>query len=259
MKRFGLVMAGLFGVAVFGVVEIKSAGAFDGDLVPRLSGTEMVTDGISDEDGSMATNIRTFEYTLGELSPGYTEDPGFQPQEGSGLPGGSVVGFNTVGPLLYWNGVGRFAVDFEPVTNVGSVGAELYLGPFNTFVGGSSAAKDGFVIQVLTSAGAGHRHLNAQLLGMRDVNGGYTDSLGATYDAPADGIYALAIEVTDSLSQTTDPATYVSGADYLVYNQNESDATLTAGADTLSATIVPEPGTLGILAFGLLMSRRRLR
>jgi hypothetical protein len=255
MTSSHVLRAGLAVLAFAATAHLSAKAGFDGDLVPRLSGSQIVTDGISDEDGSTATNLRTYQYTLGELSPGYTEDPGFQPQTTSGLPGGSFLGFNTVGALLYWNGVG--VPNFVPVTSGAQL--EFYLGPSTHYVGGSSGAADGFVIQELTASGSGHRHLNAQLLGVPSSTGSYIDSLGITYDAPLDGIYAVAIETTDSVAEITDPADLSSAPDYLVYDQNLSDATLSAGADALNATLVPEPGSLMVVGIGsaLLICRGR--
>jgi hypothetical protein len=241
--------------ALIGIITIPAAAAFEGDLVPRLADGRIVNDGISDEDGSTSPNVNVFQYSLGELSPGFTQDPGLQPQTGGGLPGGSYLGFNVAGPLLYWDGNNTPA--FSPAP---SAALELSLGTLRVAVSGATASQNGFVVQQLTAQGAGHRHLNAQLVGTASPIGTYRDSTGATYLAPADGVYAFPIIVTDSFTQTTSPATYSSASTWVVYGQNVSNAVLTEGANALPPAATPEPSTLLVLALGtftLLGVRRR--
>ncbi|HUO08109.1 MAG TPA: hypothetical protein VM008_07415 [Phycisphaerae bacterium] len=222
--------------ALFAASSPARAG-FPGDLVPRLVGNTILTDGLSDIDGSTATDVSVFQWTLGALAPGYTMDPGFQPLSpnngtnlpASNLPGDSYIGFNVTTSLMYWNGTGTPA--FSPVTDATQL--ELYLGGAHLYITGTTGATDGFVIQKLTSAGSGHRHLNAQFLGAPNPNGAYLDNLGNAYDAPTDGIYALGITVTDAASLTTDPNNYHSLTKWLVYNNNRSASALSAGAAIL--------------------------
>jgi len=242
------------GLALLGAASPPlSAGGFEGDLLPRLSGSTIVLDGLSDHDGSTASNLGVFQYTLGELSGGFTEDPGFQPQEGNGLPGGSFLGFNVVGPLRYWDGTGTANLATAPADR----SFVLYLGPASVRITGATAAATRFVVVQLTDTGAGHRHLNAQVLGLPSAMGSYTDGQGGMFDPPPDGIYAFPIQVTDAASNTTLSPNFVSGITWLVYNQNLSDAQLSAAADTL---VAPEPATAavaGIAGMILLVRRRR--
>src|SRR5690606_30337263 len=77
--------------------------------------------------------------------------------------------------------------------------------------------------------------------------------LGYTLSSPAsEGIYLLSLELI-----STDIGIAKSDPFYIVFNQNASESLHEAAIEFTRSQIVPEPTTLGALAFGLLLVRRR--
>ncbi|HUO08108.1 MAG TPA: PEP-CTERM sorting domain-containing protein [Phycisphaerae bacterium] len=247
----------LAAVTVLGASTLSARAGFEGDFAPTLSGNSIRTDAVSDLDGSTASNVQIFQYDLegDPTTPGFTEDPGFRPEPGSGLPANSYLGFNVVTSLLYWNGTGT--PSFAPVTDASHL--ELYVGTqSHVFITGNTGPQNGFVIAQLSSLGSAHQHLSSQILGAPMAGGTYLDALGNTYGAPDVGVYAVGIDVVDSTNNTTNPFDFDSGTRWLVYAENVDDDTLTAGADSFAAP-APEPASLSLLGLGglALLSRRR--
>ena len=142
------------------------------------------------EDGTIiAANHCALAYNFQEFAedPYFMNNPGFFAcantlLHGSGLPGGSSLGFNILSDLLFWNGGG--APTFGPVPDGGSL--RFNLGNQNRLVATGTGAMPGFHLQNVAGGmfeGAIHRHLNSDLMGTVGAN-------------PADGIYAVQIELT---------------------------------------------------------------
>src|SRR5882757_6218425 len=78
----------------------------DFDVSPGAASGHIVTNAFEDATSTFVSNVRVFHYGLGEDSPFFTQDPGFHPVAGSGLPTGTAITVSIGSPLKYWNGSG---------------------------------------------------------------------------------------------------------------------------------------------------------
>ncbi len=180
------------------------------------------------ENGQIRTGVANFEvdpenpfvvigsevwggvYLEDPLDPFFTNDPGFAALAGSGLPAGSLLGFNVLDDLKYWDGTGP--VSFGPVPN----GEELRirLGSQNRYVGTGTGFIDGFNFAVVASDGSVHLHLGFFL------HGADGNAVPATQDGveATPGLYLLEWELKDS-----SPAVANSDPLYVVFRNGPAD------------------------------------
>ncbi len=149
------------------------------DIVNRVdSGYFDVNAGvpITPMDRALGWNFQEFDQ-----NPYYANNPGYFAESnsnpgGSGLPGGSLVGFNLLSDLQYWNGNGP--VSFGPVP--GGETMSINSGSSTVNVGTGTGAQPGFTLQQIASGSAEgfmHIHVNSVI------------APGPNATAPADGIY----------------------------------------------------------------------
>jgi hypothetical protein len=149
------------------------------DIVNRVdSGYFDVNAGvpITPMDRAMGWNFQEFDQ-----NPYYANNPGYFAESnsnpgGSGLPGGSLVGFNLLSDLQYWNGNGP--VSFAPVP--GGETLSINYGANTVYVGTGTGAQPGFTLAQVASGTANgflHIHVNSVI------------APGSSETVPADGIY----------------------------------------------------------------------
>ncbi len=149
------------------------------DIVNRVdSGYFDVNAGvpITPMDRAVGWNFQEFDE-----NPYYANNPGYFAESnsnpgGSGLPGGSLVGFNLLSDLMYWDGNGP--VSFGPV--LGGETMSINSGSSTVFVGTGTGAQPGFTLQQIASGSAEgfmHIHMNSVI------------APGPNETVPADGIY----------------------------------------------------------------------
>jgi len=230
----------VFPLALLWIASTASAQHVDISPV-NLAGT-IVTNGYDDSTGDNLLNLRVFGLDFGEdpFDPFFIGDPGFNSPAGSGLLGGTPLGFDILGQLSgagplpfnlsYWDGTG-------PVTWGAVPDGEtllLQFGAQNVEVGDGTGLLPGFNLGTPFGDGSLHRHLNTFL---QDETG---DSLlGASV---TDGIYAISMQLRQAGLTTSDPF-------WLVFNLNMSEETHEIAMESFTA--VPEPGSLALLMTGL--------
>jgi hypothetical protein len=149
------------------------------DIVNRVdSGYFDVNAGvpITPMDRAMGWNFQEFDQ-----NPYYANNPGYFAESnsnpgGSGLPGGSLVGFNLLSDLQYWDGNGP--VSFAPVP--GGETLSINYGANTVYVGTGTGAQPGFTLAQVASGTANgflHVHVNSVI------------APGPSEAVPADGIY----------------------------------------------------------------------
>ena len=135
-------------------------------------------------------------------NPGYFAESNTNPG-GSQLPGGSLVGFNLLSDLQYWNGNGP--VSFSPVPADETI--SLNYGSSTVTVGTGTGAQPGFTLaQVASGTAEGflHIHVNA--------------NIGASSGVPTDGIYIFQEQLTSNA-----PGVINSLPFWVVFNNNISE------------------------------------
>ena len=161
--------------------------ALESDARPRVAGGRIVTDAISDATGLLSSDVRSFGWRFQTIpgDPYFIQEPGFNAVSGSGLPAGSVLGFNVARGLAYWGAAPGSPVDFaaNPVPSGGRI--DLNFGAGTVTISGATGPQPGFGFASISSSGAPHRHLN-----------GYLSTDGAA--APAAGVYLTAIRLTNT-------------------------------------------------------------
>jgi hypothetical protein len=177
-----------------------------------------VTDAIDDDTGDVTPNVRHFGYAFGEnpKDPYFIQDPGFDAVIGSGLPDGSVLSFDVVRHLAYWNGTGRVSFNTPPDGET----LRFNLGFNDVTVGGGSAPQPGFAIGTVAPGGTLHRHLNTFLQG--PAGGG----------SPAAGVYFTNIRLVSSAA-----AVNPSDSLYLIFNNGVGDSPFGAALQYVSNPI----------------------
>ncbi len=169
------------------------------------------------------------------FDPFFTADPGFTALSGSGFPSGSLMGFNVLEDLLYWDGQDEVA--FGPVPNDEEM--RIRLGAQNRFVGTGTGFVEGFNFSVVGSQGQVHVHVSFFLHGA-DGNAvpASNDGVEAT-----PGIYLLTYELknNDALVESTEPL-------YVVFN-NGLDECLHCAALTFVGAHLAEDRPVSDLDF----------
>ncbi len=227
-------------------LTLGSMAAAHTDVLITRDGDRIVTGGY-DFDASpgeevVAPPVREFGYDFGEVpgQPHFAEDPGLVAPAGI-FPAGTSFSFSLLDDLKFWDGAG-----FGPVPGGESLLIEK--GSLSVMLGtGESLPKPGFTFGTASGALTGlqlHEHLEITLLGS---NGDFTPPA-------ADGIYLLSMLLhgTGGL-EDSEPF-------WLVYNHGVDEEDHDLAIDWVQQNLVPEPGALMLLGFGLwppLIRRRR--
>lgn len=219
------------------------------DIAPYLVNGQLLTGGLDHAGNSEPPSISVYGFEFGEdlADPFNPSDPGINQAAGVGnLPAGASLRYDILSSLLYWDGTGS---EVNWTTPTGDTLIQLYMGTSIRTLDGDSGEQVGALIQSVVSDGSLHKHFTTSLYeapGTSNVPG------DASFVAPADGIYAFSIDLTltsGSNSYTTDPI-------WLVFNNGVSE-----DAHGLAiASLVPEPGSMGLLGLaglGLMHRRRR--
>jgi len=176
-----------------------------------------------------------FEGELGETIPNFGNEPGFEAEDGELQPN-TELGFNLLSSLLYWDGT-------QFTTPANKEQLAISKATFTTLVTPTSGAQAGYIF------------------GEADDEGGFHEDLEFFLSRPdndpstAVGAYGLWLEI-DS------PQYEASNGFILMLNNGLDEEHFEAGV-AAAASLVPEPGTLGLLAttavVALAMARRRVR
>lgn len=217
-----------------------------------------------DESKPIEVSSKVFLYDFAEdpTDPHFIGDPGFAsgPNSGaggSGLANGSQLRFNSIGPLLFWNGADplNHLSDFTATPDGEAI--KLNRGSNNLTITDSSSDQTGFLIGT-SNNGALHAHLNTFLLGS-DGNFDAFDGIAA-----AIGIYAIKLELwtNEAGISKSDPfhVLYNNGLDEELHEQAERvlDGTwVPPVAVPLPAAAPAGLALLGLLALHHRMSRRK--
>jgi len=197
MKNFALCAAALClsGVAL---------GQHGGDIVLSIEQGRIHTS--VEEAENIVEPSRVFGSELGEIAPGFTDEPGFDCELGA-FPFPSSIGFRIRGPLLRWvdgTADGRNAqtmsVAFGP------------LGPVESPQ--CNTAVEGFSLSV-GSNGTWHRHLEFTI-----------------DEAAPDGVYILGLELFSSLPTIADSRTF-----WIVFNHGDEETEHDAAIDWAQANL----------------------
>jgi len=127
------------------------------------------------------------DYQEDPADPFFTDMPGYYGLEDSNLPVGSVVGFNILDDLLYWDGTGPVVFGSVPAGETLTISFVTS----NATAGTGTGFVPGYPLVIVPDDGVWHVHLNYSL------NGGVGD--------PTDGIYLLKLELTDSQLTNSKP------------------------------------------------------
>jgi hypothetical protein len=172
--------------AFAGFVGVGAARA-DFDVSPGASGGHININAFEDATRTFIINVRVFHYAFDNPDNAFfTQDPGFHPLNGSGLPAGTTITASINSPLTYWNGTG--AVSFGSLPN--SETLKLQKGtPFLTV--GSSIPAGTLAISTVDASGEFDEHLESTLIGGGAAN-------------PTDGIYLTSVILHGSTPQAGD-------------------------------------------------------
>jgi hypothetical protein len=238
-KRF------LSAVVIVGLSSAVSARA-DFDVSPGAAGGHITTNAFEDATETFVNNVRVFHYAFDDPdNPFFTQDPGFHPLSGSGLPTGTTITASVNSPLTYWNGTGP--VSFAGLPNGETL--KLQKGTPSLTVGSTIPAGT-LTIATTDASGEFDEHLESTLIGGGAAN-------------PTDGIYLTSLILNGSTPGAGD-----SEPMFLVYNNGLDDqaeiAAVTAVRDAFAPGSnlagVPEPGSVALLgAVGLCLLARRRR
>lgn len=166
--------------------------------------------------GGLGPARRAFSATLGETAPWFSDEPGFDGEPGTFVPG-TRVGFRFAAPLLAWDGT-----SFGPTDPAGSAAGERMRVSYVTLGATTgSAPAPGFDLAVQADGGW-HRHLAFTLLA----------APGAA--EPDAGVYMLTLEMT-----STDPGMAASRPFVIVFNGGADDATFAAAFAAAEAALQP--------------------
>jgi hypothetical protein len=229
MKRSGFLRASfacLVAIAAAGLVSVRADEIHTGDIELEIDGNKLVTH-----------NGRYFESAFTLTSGVYRSTaPGFDSAAGL-LEPGEEIGFNVVGPLLYWDGD-------ELVAPQTGLALNMFWGLDSVAVTGASGVP-GFSLGGATSLdGSFHEHFTFEIAAAANV-----------------GAYGVLLELTPEGSSTftaSDPF-------LLVFNRGLGAAEFESGVDAMvNVTAVPEPSSIALAGLGVAgiaraALRRRMR
>ncbi len=188
----------------------------DGQL--KLGGQRVETDGLT------GYNIYRADFADMSHGPWATYNPGFQTQGSNRLNAGSLIGFEGLKELSFWDGV-RWAS--------ASTGVELAVADYE---------------EVLTTwSGAGVVQGETQVLGEVRSSGNLHEHLVfSVTEGAAVGAYKITLRLNSADYLASDPF-------YVVLNRGlTGDEFLLARQALVQATAVPEPASAGMLMAGLM-------
>jgi len=236
-------------LSAFALATFVSTSHADFDIRPYVSGGQLVTGGYDDGTSAFIPVLRVYQYAFQEEidDPYFTSDPGFNANTSSGIPGGSQISFNILSGaefglpsnFTYWDGndtdpsAPGVQVGFGLVPNNESI--TFSFGSSNVTVSNAAGGSDqaGFLLQTVTSSGAMHRHLGAQL------NGGS--------GLPTDGIYLLTMELVSN-----SPGVANSDPFFLLYNNGLSDEQMEQAFNYVNDhVVVPEASSIMLATVGM--------
>ena len=191
-----------------------------------------------------AEGLFVFESDLADEPPAEaTEDPGFNNDEflpGGGATPGSLLGFNVLGPLFFWDGD-----SFEdPGTATISITDVQGPVPDVSVISGSTSSD-------LASFLAGSLE---NIIGQADALGGIHSHVDFELMNGAMGAYGLL------MSLTTDQVGIADSRNFGIFiNNGLGDVLFEAGAEAFNAQVVPIPAGVWLFAsaIGLLLPRTR--
>ncbi|MFG0293914.1 MAG: hypothetical protein ACF8MJ_12285 [Phycisphaerales bacterium JB050] len=213
------------------------------DVWVNFENGQIVT-GEADKTTSPVTftpGVRAFEAEFGEIPgfPNLIDEPGFYTEH---LAPGTGIGFNILDALRTWNGS-----DFNTIA---SQTMSIFGDPF----------PDGDVATTPASANEfvpGFQFIEA------DSNGFFDDHPTFQLNNQADGIYLLSLELfTDAEGiANSDPFYIVFGSniDGSLGDDEAFEEQIEAAVDFVNSSIIPAPGTAGLLALASLAATRRRR
>lgn len=266
MRRVGIERLGISMAVAGGLLLAPAAWAGHFDIFLANDGGQVGVAGFDFDDG-MIEEARIFEAEM-ELDAGVfiADEPGIVSgdPDPAGMPAGWLplqqspaldVGFNiatTLGyNLLFWDGVGSSVNDVTlgPVPD-GEVLQVLQTGCFtcaSVLADGGTGSVVGFTID--NTATTVHEHPEFLLFG----------DASATPDTPTEGVYVLTWEMTVSGLANSSPLWIVFGAfdpdSFPGLDPEEFDEFLEGrielAADYIALNVIPEPGTVLLLASGL--------
>lgn len=226
MKR---VLFGASGVAMIGLLP-SAALAHEGDVEVETSGSALLVP--PTPEGFL---VYEGEFGIPGFAANQSDEPGYAAEET--LAPGTVLGFNVVSDLLYWDGAQLAAIPAGHSLTVTHPSGLPALGEIT--LDGSADAQPGFNFATADGLGALDEHTLFTLNGP-----GAPDGL-------APGAYGLWLELTSP--------TYATSNSYIILlNYGLDEADFEAGVDYIGTNIIPEPASallLGLL--GLAALRRR--
>jgi len=187
------------------------------DARPRVAGGKLITDAFDDSTSTLVQNVRTFGWQFQSIpgDPYFIQDPGFNAVAGSGLQGGSFIGFNVSRGLSFFSGsepvdLGQIPVGFGQTPAGESLSFSFGAGTVG--ISSTTAAQPGFNFSSVAANGSLHRHLNANL------NPG-------TLATPSKGIYFTSIRLTNTAGAAP------SDALFLLFNNGAAPADFSRALD----------------------------
>jgi hypothetical protein len=226
-----LQLASLVLVAGICVSPARAGEIHAGDIELEIEGGKLVTHNGRYFESEFATLISGTPAVYRSTSPGFDSAAGL-------LGADEEIGFNVLGPLLFWNGTAMAA----PQAGLGL--SLFWAGNSRSVTGTSGSVTNGFSLGGATALdGSFHEHFTFEIAENADL-----------------GAYGVLLELTPAGSSTftnSDPF-------LLVFNRGLGAEEFEAGVGAMvQMTAVPEPSALalagiGLLAMGGVAWRRRL-
>lgn len=225
-------LAPLLMVACLRVAPARADAIHTGDIELEIDGGKLVTH-----------NGRYFESAFSETAPFESTTPGFDSAPGllvydEEAEVAEEIGFNVLGPLLYWNGDGLVA----PQPGLGLTLSML--GQSVSVTGANTSGVNGFSLGGASADGSFHKH--------------FYFSVPSAADA---GAYGVLLQLTPAGASTftaSDPF-------LIVLNRGLGAEDFEAGVDAMvNVTAVPEPSSIALAGLGVAglagaALRRRMR
>lgn len=241
-------LASIFAAAAVSLTATLASAHFD--FVPQILNNKVVTSGHDDEESVDVSSLIVAGYDFGEIpaDPYNIGDPGFNTQGASAFSPSSTLRLSVLSVggsyLSYWDGTG------EPTFSTAPTGVSLDLAGSpsrRVSITGDSAtytpsSTPSLLVGTFSSNGAMHVHLTSSIF----MDGDQVE------DSVPVGAYLISFQLLN-------PNTGVANSDplYIIFNNGLTEEQHDFAIDTLSAAVVPEPASLGLLTLALpLLSRR---
>lgn len=208
MKTTTLITASLICFAATAFAQQHS------DIELRVADNQLVT-----YTNTSVEPVHVFAADTGEFGlPGWTDDPGVASSE---LAPGSLVGFNVLGGVRFWDGAAWVAPPADEGIEFASLGT-----PFG-FIDGATTLFEGPWIAQAGPGGGVHEHISFWI-----QHPDFDDSSFPPVNPFTEGAYAFVIEMTSSAHAPAAPAVVIFNAGA---SDPEFDAALAAADDLLSS------------------------